>query len=134
VLGETLIKYFYAEDAFERVKEIVRTLQPELSHIDLKRILVVRSIGSKSRALARIHGFPRIYAFATGIKPFYIIELISERYDKLPEEEKDKVLIHELLHIPRNFTGGLRPHGKYVNGRVVNQLYGKFKERRNSKT
>jgi Predicted metallopeptidase len=92
VLGETLIKYFYAEDAFERVKEIVRTLQPELSHIDLKRILVVRSIGSKSRALAQIHGFPRIYAFATGIKPFYI-ELISERYDKLPEEEKYKVLI-----------------------------------------
>jgi len=88
-----LIKYFYAEDAFERVKEIVRTLQPELSHIDLKRILVVRSIGSKSRALAQIHGFPRIYAFATGIKPFYIIELISERYDKLPEEEKYKVLI-----------------------------------------
>jgi len=129
-----LIKYFYAEDAFERVKEIVRTLQPELSHIYLKRILVVRSIGSKSRALARIHGFPRTYAFATGIKPFYIIELIYERYDKLTEEEKYKVLIHELLHIPRNFTGGLRPHGKCVKGRVVNQLYGKFQERRNSKT
>jgi len=127
---QALIKYFRAEDVLERIRKIVRNLQPEFNHIDLKRIVVVRSVGSKSRALARIHGFPRIYAFATGIKPFYIIELISERYDKLTEEEKDKVLIHELLHIPRNFEGGLRPHGKYVNGRMVNQLYRKLQERR----
>ncbi|WP_448577661.1 putative metallopeptidase [Thermosphaera sp.] len=126
-----MIKYFRAEDVLEKVREIVKTLQPEFNHIDLERVVVVRSIGSKSRALARIHGFPRIYAFTTGMKPFYIIELISERYDRLPEEEKDKVLIHELLHIPRNFAGGLRPHGKYVNGRMVNQLYKKFIERKN---
>lgn len=40
----------------------------------------------------------------------YIIETISEKFDRLPDFEKDKVLLHELTHIPRNFSGALMPH------------------------
>ncbi|MCD6301116.1 MAG: metallopeptidase, partial [Staphylothermus sp.] len=80
-------------------------------------------------AYARIHGLPRIWIKALKIKPGYVIEVISENYDKLSIEEKIMILIHELLHIPRTFSGGLRPHGKYVNRRIVRKLFSKFMER-----
>ncbi|MEM1868152.1 MAG: putative metallopeptidase, partial [Thermosphaera sp.] len=102
-----MIKYFWANDVSDMIKDIVSTLQPELQHIDLKRIVAVRSVGSKSRAIARVHGFPRIYSFVLGVEPIYVIEVISEGFDNLPVGEKVKVLIHELLHVPRNLKGGL---------------------------
>lgn len=73
-----MIKYFWANDVSDMIKDIVSTLQPELQHIDLKRIVAVRSVGSKSRAIARVHGFPRIYSFVLGVEPIYVIEVISE--------------------------------------------------------
>ncbi|MCD6195739.1 MAG: metallopeptidase, partial [Staphylothermus sp.] len=49
-------------------------------------------------------------------------------YDELSIEEKIMILLHELLHIPKTFSGGLRPHGKYVNKRIVKKLFSKFVE------
>ncbi|MEM2009832.1 MAG: putative metallopeptidase [Thermosphaera sp.] len=129
-----MIKYFWANDVSDMIKDIVSTLQPELQHIDLKRIVAVRSVGSKSRAIARVHGFPRIYSFVLGVEPIYVIEVISEGFDNLPVGEKVKVLIHELLHVPRNLKGGLRPHGRLVNGREVLRLYRIFIERKSRKS
>lgn len=59
----------------------------------------------------------------------YVIETLSENYDHLPIDDKIRVLIHELLHIPSRFSGGLRPHGKFVNRRLVNKLYREFGKR-----
>lgn len=42
--------------------------------------------------------------------PAYVIEVISERFDRLGEKEKDEVILHELAHIPRNFSGSLMAH------------------------
>jgi predicted metallopeptidase len=53
----------------------------------------------------------------------YLIEVISERYDKLSQEEKGKVLIHELLHIPKGFSGGFKPHKGNINQRVIDKLH-----------
>jgi len=33
--------------------------------------------------------------------------------------EKEKTLIHELLHIPGGFSGGFRPHKGYVERQIV---------------
>ncbi len=93
----------------------------EFSHIDTRRVYCVRSWGSRSRAVARIYGLPGPWVTVLG--PGYVIEVIGERFYKLPLEDRVKTIIHELLHIPSTFSGGLRPHGRLVNGRVVGRLY-----------
>ena len=122
------IKYFKAPDIKQRVQEIVNSLN--LCYIDCHFVYCFRSTGSRSkRIIARIHGLGKIWQIAIPILPQYIIEVISERYDKLSTEEKDKVLIHELLHIPKRFSGGFRVHKGYVDQKKVDKLYKKLKNR-----
>ncbi|MGB9740490.1 MAG: putative metallopeptidase [Candidatus Bathyarchaeia archaeon] len=126
------IKYFEASDIKKRVDEIAANLN--LFHITPQFVFCVRSRGSKStRTIARIHGLGKIWQEMLNLPPSYIIEVISERFDKLSEEEKEKTLIHELLHIPRGFSGGFRPHKGYVSRERVEQLYRKLKQNRASK-
>ena len=115
------VKYAPAPDVCRAVRIIVSGLE-EFGYIDLSRVHCVRSWGSRSLAIARIYGLPRAWIVALGVNPGYVIEVISERFDPLPGREKVAVLIHELLHIPRSFSGGLRPHGKLVNNRRVTSL------------
>lgn len=71
----------------------------------------MRSKDSGSRrTIARCHALPRIMQLSLNQKPHYVIEVISERYDKLSKEEQTKILIHELMHIPLTFGGGFRAH------------------------
>ena len=41
-------------------------------------------------------------------------------------EEKEKTLIHELMHIPGGFSGGFRPHKGYVERKNVEAVYKKL--------
>ena len=94
-----------------------------MGHLHLDRVLCVRSRGSKARrTLARCHALPRIIQAALGVKSHYVIEVISEQFDKLKEEEQTKTLLHELLHIPKAFGGGFKGHG-FVNKRKIDKLY-----------
>jgi predicted metallopeptidase len=97
-----------APDINKRIKKLISKL--ELSWIDKDNIHTFRSKNTKTRAQARIWGFPRIWQKALHQPPCYVIEVISEKFDKLSEIEKDKVLLHELAHIPKNFSGSLVPH------------------------
>ena len=72
--------------------------------------------------MARCHALSRIWQKALNIKAVYIIEVISERFDKFSEEEKTKTLIHELMHIPKSFGGGFIHHNM-VNERNIDKLY-----------
>lgn len=116
-----------ANDIKKHIQHIVQTL--EMSHIDSSRIFCYRTHGSKSRSYARIWSFPKIFQRALNQEPAYVIEVLSKHFDKLSEDERKKVLIHELLHIPKNFSGALLPH--HVNGRrisiLTNQLYKQYK-------
>lgn len=97
-----------AQDIREHALEIIKTL--EFSHINPSRVFFFRTSGSKSRAYARTWPFPKIFQRALGIKPAYVIEVLSEYFDSLDSENQKRVIIHELLHIPKNFSGSLIPH------------------------
>lgn len=97
-----------APDIQKEIKRIVQYL--ELHHLEANRIFCFRSHGSKARARARIWSLPRIWQKALKTKPGYCIEILSEKFDHLSSENKRKILVHELLHIPQNFSGTLLPH------------------------
>ncbi|MBI5465136.1 metallopeptidase [Candidatus Gottesmanbacteria bacterium] len=97
-----------------------------MSHIDSRRVICFRSRGSSSRARARIWSFPRVWQQALKLPAYYIIEVIDKHFDKLSKKDKDRVLIHELLHIPKNFSGSLVPHrgrNHRIDSRKVEELF-----------
>jgi predicted metallopeptidase len=109
--------------------EIIERL--EFFHIIPEAVYCYRSKGSKSkRTVARIHGFSMIWQKALGFPPAYVIEVISEKYDKLSQEDKEKTVLHELMHIPKGFKGGFRPHKGYVSYKQVEKMYKEFKKRK----
>ena len=106
------IKYDEAPDVKSMVDEIIEKL--DLSYV------VPESV------YCRIHGFGKIWQLALGLSPSYVIEVLSERYDKLSQEDKEKTLIHELLHIPRGFKGGFLPHKGNINRQKVDKLHREY--------
>ncbi len=120
-----MIRYIPSQDIKEWVSKIALALN--LSHVDLARLACFRSSGSQSRAIARCYALSKIWQSALNTRAHYIIEVISEKFDRLPEDEKEKVLIHELMHIPKSFGGGFRQHD-FVCRRNVEFLHRKLKE------
>ena len=113
-----------ADDIMTRIYDIVKTL--DHNHVKLSGVYAIKSYGSKSRGtLARCHALGKIWQLALGIKAVYIIEVISERFDKMSKEEQDKVLIHEIMHIPKSFGGGFKHHD-YVTDHEVEKVYKEY--------
>jgi predicted metallopeptidase len=97
-----------APDIDRRINFLVTNLN--LDFVVARRVFCFRSRGSTSRATARIWALPQIWQQALDTSPGYCLEVISERFDRLPKIAQEKVLIHELLHIPATFSGSLSPH------------------------
>jgi len=117
------MKYEDAPDLKKRMDEIVFAL--EMNHIFIDRVECLRSFGSSSkRTIARCHALGKLMQKAMKNKAFYAIEFL-ELFDKMPKSEQDKVIIHELMHIPKTFGGGFRQHD-YVCDRNVDIMYEKF--------
>jgi predicted metallopeptidase len=114
-----------AKEVKRDIKKILKIL--DFSHVKHTRIFCFRTNGSKSRAYARIWAFPKIFQTALNIEPAYVIEVLAKYYDKLGNDQKIRVLIHELLHIPKNFSGSLLPH-KGRNRHLDNQAKKLFDE------
>jgi predicted metallopeptidase len=126
------IKYTEAPDIKKLVDEIADSL--DFFHVVPQFVFCVRSSESKSRrTIARIHGLGKIWQEVLNLPPSYIIEVVSERFDRLSGEDKEKTLIHELLHIPQGFSGGFRPHKGYVDKKTVEHLYRELQRNRNQK-
>ena len=135
------MKFNEAPDVKERIIKVVAGT--EMSHVNCERLVCFRSRGSKSYAIARIWSLPKVWQQALNVKPHYVIEVVSERYDKLSEDEKDKTMIHELLHIPKTFSGAVVSHKtsqfdgqgghviKRINAKTVEELFRSYKSKRN---
>ena len=122
------IKYEQAEDIKEKAEDIVKTLQ--WNYIRLEDVGFLRSHGSSSRGtIARCHALGKAMQLAMKRKGFYLIEVISKRFDKLSEEDKLKVIIHELMHIPSTF-GGVFKHHHLVTDKNVDKFYEEYMKRK----
>ncbi len=120
-----MIRYELARDIGAAVRDILEKVP--MTHVDESRVACVRSRGSRSRRIiARCHGLSRIVQLALNLEPHYVIEIVSERFDRLSKEEQTKVLIHELMHIPHSFGGGFRVHKPHVTQKKVEGMYKKF--------
>ncbi len=121
------MRYEFASDLQVIAEEISQML---FSHVDVSRIKCFRSFGSSSRGtIARCHTLGKIMQLTIGTDAHYALEFISERFDKLDEMEKIKVIIHELMHIPQTFGGGFRHHN-WVTEKNVNMHYKTYKEKK----
>ena len=110
------VEWKEAIDIRVRTKKLVSLL--DLSWIDVEKLHFYRSQNSKARAYARTWGLPKLWQRSLNVDPAYIIEVIAERFDKLSLPDQDKVILHELTHIPRNFSGALLPHTRRTKGGV----------------
>lgn len=118
------MKFDFAPELESDIKRIAVSLG--FDHLVIENIHCFRSYGSTSRAIARIWSLPRIWQMGLNTPPAYCLEVISEHFDRLDEVNKDKVLIHELLHIPKNFSGALLPHKqrtKRIDRRTVDRWH-----------
>ncbi len=114
------MRYDYAPDLKERLNIIVKTL--EMNHVDIERVECLRSFGSSTkRTIARCHTIGKVMQKGMKVRAFYTIEFL-EKFDKLNKVEQDKVIIHELLHIPKTFGGGFRQHD-YVCDENIAELH-----------
>lgn len=124
-----VMRYCPATDVKSLLEEI--TYKLGFSHVLIDRVLCLRSKGSKAKhTIARIHGLSRVWQRALAVKAHYVIEVISERYDGLTQEEKEKVIIHELLHVPKSFQGGFRHHRGWITSKRVTELHQTLRRRR----
>ncbi len=117
------MRYEYAPDIKQKLVEIVNHLL--MSHVDLNRVECLRSFGSSTkRTIARCHTIGKVMQKGMKVPAFYTIEFL-ELYDKMSQPEQEKVIIHELLHIPKTFGGGFRQHD-YVCEENVEKLHRNF--------
>jgi len=120
------IKYHEAQDIKDAVRRIITVLG--MDHVNVDRVYCIRSHGTSSNNIvARCHALPKILQQVLEIEPAYVIEILSEKFDRMSEEDRIKTLIHELLHIPKTFGGGFRHHD-FVHKRTIDKFYKEFKK------
>lgn len=117
------MKYEFAENLQKEAGEISKIFFP---HVQIENVKCFRSYGTASRGtIARCHTIGKLVQKALGIKAIYVLEFLSERFDKLDEEEKIKTIIHELMHIPKSFGGGFKHHD-FVCDKNINKCYKEY--------
>ena len=122
------MKYEFDAELQRTAEEISKLLFP---HVDVLRVKCFRSYGSSSRnTLARCHTIGKLVQKALGIKAHYVIEFINENFEKCDENEKLRIIIHELMHIPKSFGGGFKHHD-YMCDKNINFFYKKYVSMKN---
>ena len=115
--------YEFAPDIRARMEEIISVLK--MGHIDVDRIECIRSFGSSTRrTIARCHALGKVMQMGMKVSAHYTIEFL-ELFDRMDRKEQDKVIIHELMHVPKTFGGGFRHHD-HVCDKNVDIMHEKF--------
>lgn len=123
------LEWLQALDIEVRLDTLIR--KAKVDWVKRDQIYAYRSKHANTRAYARIWGLARIWQTALSIPPSYVIEVVSEKFDKLGEADKDKVLLHEIAHIPKNFSGSLLAHTHRGEGSFhgrLNKLIATYKK------
>jgi predicted metallopeptidase len=103
-----MVKYEYSPSLQALTEDVAKRLFP---NIVTSRIKCYRSYDvSVEGVIARCHGLGKLMQAAMDVKGFYALEFIGEKFNDLSTEEKVKVVIHELMHIPEHFGGEFRHH------------------------
>ncbi len=102
------IEWKNAPDIKKKVRVLLDSLQIE--YVKSSRVFTYRSINANTRAYARIWGLSGLWQRVLDEEPAYILEVISEKFDKLDEHQQNEILLHEIAHIPKNFSGALAAH------------------------
>ncbi len=126
------MKFEPAPDIKGRIVDIIAKLN--LSHIRPDRVVCMRSHGSKANAYARMWSLPKVWQQALGVEAHYVLEVISQHFDKRSRDDQDRTLIHELMHVPKTFSGALVPHRcfkKRIDSRAVESLFKRLRENDN---
>ncbi|MDD5417124.1 MAG: putative metallopeptidase [Candidatus Aenigmarchaeota archaeon] len=130
------MKFEEASDIREKIDKIVEKLN--MNYIDPDRVKCIRSFKTSNNAVARIWSLPKVWQKMLNVESHYIVEVISERFDKLSQEDQIKTLIHELMHIPKTFSGALVSHNtkqfdgkgghisKRITSKTVDKLYKEY--------
>lgn len=125
--GPDMMRWKLSPQTHRRLRRIIGALG--FDHIDPARIFCVRGYGSTSSAWARIWGLPSLWQQVLGTPAAYVIEVIEPEFSRLSRDDQDRVLIHELLHIPRTFSGAVRPHRTStfrITPRTVERYYQRY--------
>jgi len=124
------MRYEFSQDIQSIAEEISLLLFP---HVRIENVKCFKSYGTSSkRTIARCHTLGKLMQKALNIQAHYVLEFLSERFDKLNEEEKIKVIMHELMHIPKTFGGGFKHHN-VVTDKNVNLYYKTYKNKKEMK-
>lgn len=125
------VNWVDAPDIKKRAQRLISDL--DMDWIIFERLFFFRSTDSKARAYARTWGLPSLWQRALGVEPGYIVEVLAEHFDKLNLRDQDKVILHELTHIPRNFSGALVPHTHRKKGSFHDKLEQLYEDYRSSR-
>ncbi len=121
------MKYLYALDLQEKAEEFCKILFP---YIKVERIKCFRSYGtSTKRTIARCHALGKIMQKAMNTDAFYVLEFLAERFEKMTWQDQEKVILHELMHIPKTFGGGFKHHD-WVTEKNINKLYKEYENKK----
>ncbi len=98
-----MVEYLDAPEIKERAKLIADRFL--LDHIDFNRVHCYRYT-SPTRTAAKIIGFFKTLQLVhPEIEPYYVIVFNDHNFARSSKEEQDITILHELLHIPKTFSG-----------------------------
>ena len=121
------MKYIYSPELQEKAEDFCRVLLP---HVKVDRIKCFRSFGtSTKRTIARCHALGKVMQKAMNTDAFYVLEFLAERFDKMGKQDQEKVILHELMHIPKSFGGGFKHHD-WVTEKNINKLYKEYENKK----